>query len=290
MKLIPTLSIIFLMIITQITAILIAGYAKAQNLPIQAMGDPQSTTTPVLYVIALLIFSGVLLVLIKFGFKRIIKGVMIYATWASIFWLSMVLLPNGTLSYFILAVLPLACALLVWKYPEWFVIDAAGICLCIMISACLGSSFGIVPMSILLVLMAVYDYIAVYKTKHMLSLAEFSVNEHLPVAFIIPTTTKYSSLNAAKWQNMSTSRNPEASMLGFGDIVFPSMLVVSASVFTQNNYIVLGTMIGTIIGIVALYWLAGKYPKAHAGLPFLNTAALLGFWITYTVCFLSGIS
>jgi presenilin-like A22 family membrane protease len=288
MKLTNTITIIAIMLFTQISAIFIAGYAKAQNVPTQMFGDPQSLASPFEYVLLLLGFSAVLLILIKFGFKRVIKGVMIYATWASTFWLLLVLLPDGNISYFFLAALPIACAVLVWKYPEWFIIDAAGVILCVMLSAALGSSFGVIPAIILLVIMAVYDFIAVYKTKHMIDLAEYAVNENLPVAFVIPQSANYSSFASAKWQNMSTTRNSEASMLGFGDIVFPSILVVSINVFLNNNYLLLGAMLGTITGIIGIYWLADKYPRAHAGLPFLNSFTLIGFGIAYGLCFLTG--
>ena len=49
-----------------------------------------------------------------------------------------------------------------------------------------GVSLGTVPVILLLVILAVYDAISVYKTKHMITLAEGVIDLKTPILFVIP--------------------------------------------------------------------------------------------------------
>ena len=66
--------------------------------------------------------------------------------------------------------------------------------------------------------------------------------------------------------------------LGLGDVAEPTLLVVSANVFVNNIYPVIGAMIGTLVGCTFLYFVAMK-GKPQAGLPFLNAGVIIGFFI-----------
>lgn len=69
--------------------------------------------------------------------------------------------------------------------------------------------------------------------------------------------------------------------MGLGDAVMPTMLVVSANVFMNSDgwisYPVLGAMLGTLAGFAVLFILVMK-GKPQAGLPFLNSGVILGFF------------
>jgi presenilin-like A22 family membrane protease len=68
--------------------------------------------------------------------------------------------------------------------------------------------------------------------------------------------------------------------MGLGDAIMPTIIVVSANVFLPHEGFIgvpaIGAMIGTLIGFFALTILVMK-GKPQAGLPFLNSGAILGY-------------
>jgi presenilin-like A22 family membrane protease len=71
-----------------------------------------------------------------------------------------------------------------------------------------------------------------------------------------------------------------------GDLIMPSILVVSANVFLDTAKIgfitipALGAMIGSVIGLSLLLMVVRK-GKPQAGLPPINGGAILGFLAGY---------
>jgi presenilin-like A22 family membrane protease len=130
----------------------------------------------------------------------------------------------------------------------------------------------------LLVLLAIYDAISVYRTKHMITMAEGIMDLKLPILFVIPKHLRYSFLQ----EKVKKEGEREAFFMGLGDAIMPTLLVVSASIFIHttggNTYPVLGAMLGTLAGFVVLFALVMK-GKPQAGLPFLNSGVILGFFI-----------
>jgi presenilin-like A22 family membrane protease len=167
---------------------------------------------------------------------------------------------------------------LLYKYPEWYLIDLVGVCTASGVSALIGISLSVIPVVFLLMLLAVYDAISVYRTKHMITMAEGIMDLKLPLLFVIPKHSKYSFLQ----ENFKKGEEHEAFFMGLGDAIMPTLLVVSASIFThttgRSTYPVLGAMLGTLAGFVVLFVLVMK-GKPQAGLPFLNSGVILGFFI-----------
>jgi presenilin-like A22 family membrane protease len=78
-----------------------------------------------------------------------------------------------------------------------------------------GISLGVVPVIILLLLLSIYDYIAVFKTRHMVEMANFMMKKEL--SFTVTARTYIPALKK------------EARIdLGSGDIIAPIMFEVSA--------------------------------------------------------------
>jgi presenilin-like A22 family membrane protease len=125
----------------------------------------------------------------------------------------------------------------------------------------------------------------------MLTLAESVLTSKLPALFIIPKNPGFSYVNSEKaWENLDDKEARQAYIIGMGDIIFPSTMVVSACVFLTGTKIfglftlpAIGAMIGSLIGLIALQWYATKDPRSHAGLPFLNAFTLAGFGIMYGI-------
>jgi presenilin-like A22 family membrane protease len=245
--------------------------------------DPQSTANPIIYVLLILGFTFLLLIAIKLRQGWVVNAFITISVAMSVYYILASLIPS--LPSMALA---LAAVLLLRLYPEWYVIDAIGILICAGISALFGISMTVLPVLILLVVLAVYDAISVYKTRHMVALAEGAIKIKAPLLFVVPRKRGYSFRLD---QGLGEERG--AFFLGLGDAVIPTILAVSASWSLPAAPLpglavsapALGAMLGTYIGFAALLTTSRERPQA--GLPFLNGGAMLGFMIG---CALAGIS
>ena len=145
-----------------------------------------------------------------------------------------------------------------------------------------GVSLDILPVVLLLILLAVYDAISVYKTKHMITLAEGVIDLKTPILFVVPKRRDYSFIRDGIGK-LDDGGERAAFIIGMGDLIMPSILVVSANVFLKGwrfggiiNLPALGAIIGSLAGLsVLLYFVSSGKPQA--GLPPLNGGTILGF-------------
>ena len=307
-NLIPFLAMPFLLLAVEIGALML-------SLPVQASGivafeDPESMTNPVIFIGILLVFTAFLLILIRYAFKRVIAaiiGMSIFLTFVYIFmavvyaamdltavttqgwWEAVVpsvvvysMTADTLVATGIVIILSVLATVLLYKYPEWYVIDGLGILIGAGVAAIFGASLDVWPVIILLVLLAVYDAISVYKTKHMITLAEGIIDLKTPILFVVPKRRNYSFIKEGIGK-LSDGGERAAFIIGMGDMIMPSILVVSANVFLKGwrladmiNLPALGAIIGSMVGLVVLlhFVMSGK---PQAGLPPLNGGTILGF-------------
>ncbi|MBI5047141.1 hypothetical protein HZC07_05435 [Candidatus Micrarchaeota archaeon] len=135
----------------------------------------------------------------------------------------------------------------------------------------MGISLQLVPAVLFLVLLALYDYVAVFKTKHMVELAEFVVKQDL--SFTVTAT------------NPKHAPNEKARLdLGTGDLMAPIMLEIAALTFkpVASLFVLAGAIVS--MGIF-LYFVSKKKlvlpaipPIALGMLLSLGIGFLLGFY------------
>lgn len=282
----PMLAMAGIIIIVQIIALLLAAPMVAQDM--QAFENPDDASNSVLYIFAILIFTFLLLVAMKRGMQWIIQLVILLAVGATMYYVFYALLSLAGISALTNNILSIAVAViltvLLYKFPEWYVINTVGLIIGAGASAIFGISLSIIPVVVLLGLLAIYDAIAVYKTKHMIDLAEGVMDLRLPILFVMPKHMKYSFIEDSFKKEEGGER--EAFFMGLGDAIMPTILVVSANVFLTDAYRIGGfinipaltAMIGTLAGFIALTVLVMK-GKPQAGLPFLNGGVILGYII-----------
>ncbi len=132
----------------------------------------------------------------------------------------------------------------------------------IVVGALLGSSFDLLPALVLSFLLAAYDYFAVFKSKHMVTLAkELQKRE---AAFAIEFTSGKKRLDG-KPAGKSSVKPGESILLGTGDFVIPVMLCVS--ILKISVFSALMTALGAFVGLSALLFVMQKTRGYYPALP-----------------------
>ena len=109
-----------------------------------------------------------------------------------------------------------------------------------------------------------------------------------PILFVIPKKRDYSFIRDGIGK-LDDGGERAAFIIGMGDRLMPSILVVSANVFLQGwrfagiiNLPALGAMIGSLAGLAVLLHFVSS-GKPQAGLPPLNGGTILGFFVGWVL-------
>ena len=156
----------------------------------QAVEDPSDPTNSLLYIGAVLVATVFFLAAFKYDLDWVVR-VVIVATSGMLSWYVFSAIVPPTVA----AVLGAGVAIALWVYPEWYVVDTAGVLMGAGAAGLFGITFGLLPAIVLLSVLAVYDAISVYKTEHMLDLADGVMDLRIPVILVIPLSWSYSLLD-----------------------------------------------------------------------------------------------
>lgn len=294
-KRIPSIiAMLMIFVSVQLIALLLIPVFPSDYRAFEDVNDP---INPVIYFIMIIAITIVVLVLIKFGRKSMLRGIFMGAmaiTLVFVFLPIMYAVVQDILIDFVISITISALLMgAVLIRPEWYTIDLVAFLAAIGVTVVLGMSLGIFPAIVLLVILALYDAISVYWTKHMVTLAGGVAPLNLPVLFVVPKSRGFSMSSLKEKDITANSKEREAMFMGVGDAVIPGILVVSTFIFLPstingidgaNILVALGAMMGGVLGFTALmrYVLTGR---PQAGLPLLNGGTLLGFGISYLLVF-----
>ncbi|MEZ3115526.1 presenilin family intramembrane aspartyl protease PSH [Halobaculum sp. MBLA0147] len=203
---------------------------------------------------------------------------------------------------------PLAVVVVLWRHPEWYVVNLVGVAFGAVIAAILGTSYGPLPALVALVGWAAYDAYAVYRSDAMETIAAAGLEMSIPGAFFVPDRLDASlreyrlSFEDDEATDGDTSDEtdgpatdtttadgdetdgPDFKILGVGDAMVPGFLVVSATWFLDAtpvvaglNWPALGALLGSLVGLAVLEVVVRRVGGAHAGLPALNATTIGGY-------------
>jgi presenilin-like A22 family membrane protease len=290
----PVIAMLMIFVSVQLIALLLVPVFPSDY---RAFEDVNNPINPVIYFIMIMAITIVVLVLIKFGRKNMLRGIFMGAmavTLVFVFLPIMYAIIQDILIDFVISIAISALLMgAVLIRPEWYTIDLVAFLAAIGVTVVLGMSLGIFPAIVLLVILALYDAISVYWTKHMVKLAGGVAPLSLPLLFVVPKSRGFSMSSLKEKDITANSKEREAMFMGVGDAVIPGILVVSTFIFLPstingidgaNILVALGAMMGGVLGFTALmrYVLTGR---PQAGLPLLNGGTLLGFGISYLLVF-----
>ena len=263
----------------------------------RAFSDQNDPTNPFLYIVLVLAMTGVMLLLIRRSKVGLLKAILFTAMGLGLFSIGSLFVMMAGLAEIPSLAFGIALAatlvLLLLKFPRWYVVNGAGLILGVGAALVLGLSLGILPSLILLTILAVYDAVSVYVTKHMLTLAEGVGSLGLPIVLIIPGKDG-EPVPKLDLHDRSKDAEREMMLMGLGDAIIPSVLVVSAAanlspvsatgwMYPAMAVAVL-TLAAVLLGFLSLMFLISK-GRPQAGLPFLNGAAIIGFTAAYLLVY-----
>lgn len=220
------------------------------------------------FLIAFLVSTTVLLILIRtLRHRAIFEAIFLLSIFSGIWFLTAFIAPSYAL---IIALLAVGIR---YFFPFVLVQDIALIAGIAGIGAALGSATLWQTAMIVLFVLAVYDIIAVYGTKHMVTMFKGLLDQGVIFAIIIPERPR-----------LLLKRIKEAGagegffFLGTGDLALPAFFVASAA--RESLSLGLGAAIGSIVGLVftdLLFQWGRKRPMP--ALPPIALGTIVGFLV-----------
>lgn len=242
--------------------------------------NPERAENSFLLIVYILISTGLIILAIKYwkSLIRILEALAVFS--ASTFTFTF-LIPIEI--FYVPLGLILALALTAWKMLRPTVLNqnlslifsVAGV------GAIIGASLGILPSLIFIVLLSVYDFIAVFVTKHMVYIAKEVVKT--PTAFTLAFPYKFKKPVRFAVGERRVKKKFHVFQLGGGDIAIPLMFSVSIlSSFSLAQAFF--SIIGSAVALSLLIYFSAKKPgRALPALPFICSGAILGFLISILI-------
>lgn len=146
---------------------------------------------------------------------------------------------------------------------------------------------------ILLVILAIYDVVAVYKTKHMVKMAEAMIKKRVILGIIVPERISgfyglMTDVEKDKLQKKEKNTKPKTAktgrfmILGGGDLALPLLLISSVAVNNIWQSIVI--LIFALLGLTAMHFLFVKLKsKPMPALPPLAVFSILGYFVSLLI-------
>ncbi len=265
------------------------GSATFKSLPYNIERPELEQKTAFLYIfLAILIGTGFVLLIIKFGQKTL---------WKLWFFFGVTITLSIAFASFIpeLSALILGIIFAAWKTfrPNIYIHNLTELFVYGGLAAIFVPLLNILSVIILLILISGYDAYAVWKSKHMVDMATFQADSQIFAGILLgykPKQKGIEQITTAKLPTKSISnKEMKTAMLGGGDIGFP---LIFAGVILKNLIIIyplflsfLLTSIVSLCATIALMYLFlyAKKDTFYPAMPFITVGCLIGYGLVWLV-------
>lgn len=237
--------------------------------------------------ISVAIGTGLILLLVRFR---------VWKAWKLLFFIAVFSSISIALGVFLNAyiAIPIAFVLAVLKIfrPEPLTHNLSEIFMYAGIVVLFTPLFDILWIALLLIIISIYDYIAVYRTKHMVKMAKGLIETKLFAGFFLPLdrkSTKRTKTKAKPEQTEKRMQKTNIAVIGGGDIAFPMLfagvvleyLITTLQIAKETALIKILPI--PIFATLALLFLLtkGKKGQFYPAMPFLTAGVFLGLAVTY---------
>lgn len=220
------------------------------------------------------VFGAVVFLLNRFSrksplFFRAVLGLVIFAGSQTVFSMIFNEVVFSTLAALLLAGLVLMAKVVLY-HNVGMILAVAGV------GAVIGLSLTPIAAVLLLLALSFYDIIAVYKTKHMIKMAESMIKAKAISGIIIPQTWK-------DWFESVENVQPGGRfmILGSGDLIMP--LILASSVAGLHGLAGgLTVVLFSMVGLFLTYWLFinQKTRRPMAALPPIAVMSIIGYLVS----------
>lgn len=143
--------------------------------------------------------------------------------------------------------------------------------------------FNIISISILLILISIYDIFAVWKSKHMVKLAEGMLKQKNFAGLMLPyyknkILVKEPRIKVKKRAKKGRKIKINSAILGGGDIAFP--MLFNAVIYNFYGLLSLITILTSTLAI-SLLLLFSEKKKFYPAMPFISTGCFIGYAIIF---------
>lgn len=242
--------------------------------------NPQNVGNSFILIIYMLAGTGLIILAIRFWkfLIRIIEAVAIFFSSSITF---LFLIPVEIL-YIPIGIF-LALALTGWKMLRPSVLNQ-NLALIFSVAgagAVIGASLGALPSLVFLLLLSIYDFVAVFVTKHMVYMAKEMVKT--PTAFTLAFPYKFKKPVQFNFGKKKIKKTFHVFQLGGGDIAMP--LMFSVSILSSFSLVhALYSIIGATVALgLLIYFLSKKPGNVLPALPFISAGSILGFLISVLI-------
>lgn len=200
--------------------------------------------------VTILIMTGFILLILKFKKERKLLVLMeILAVFSTTILVLSAFIKNNDIVILLLAILLIIIRNI--DRNNLVMRNIAGIIAIAGAGALLGISIEIIPIILFIIVLAIYDIIAVFKTKHMVELGKAVTKQNFAFTIAMPTKEhKYE--------------------LGNGDLVIPLMVASSILVngnFVNNNFVAALCLIASFVGLCISIYLVSEKKMPMPALP-----------------------
>lgn len=320
------LKILVLFLIVQFLGLLLATqvYNNQPSFLIQSyqvQGPPAQIALS--YIVAVIVFSAVILILLRRGISRlffyIIEGIAIFggsfvtilvvigsltglvtqdlfAVFYGFFYSNLAL-------YEVVAAIVLAALFLFAKHKIPRLRNAASVIASVGIALLLGIELDFGAIILFLLIFAIYDYIAVFVTKHMVAMGNAAVSMNLALMIGVSdveglpagSLNKQESEQATKYKKLFEHHKPilralnkekmvpyfGMRALGNGDLAIPLMAVVGAYKISNSFLPSMVVALGAAFGLLLTFYVLEKYRRPLPAIPPLAFGILLALAIYF---------
>ncbi|HIH11797.1 TPA: hypothetical protein HA241_06410 [Candidatus Woesearchaeota archaeon] len=244
------------------------GETVFRALPIGERPQVEEETSYIPVVLAVIIGTVILLVLIKYNLLLIWK-----------IWFLFALIISLTVAFgaFMTSIIAfsIAAILSVWRifWPNYWIQNLTELFVYGGLAAIFAPLFTLLSVSVLLILIACYDAYAVWRSKHMILLAQSQSKANMFAGLLIPYQWKRPKLK----KKTRVSVPVRTAILGGGDVGFP--LIFAGVVFKEFG---LGwSFVIPVFSCAALAFLLwkGEEKKFYPAMPFLAAGCFVGLGV-----------
>ncbi len=183
----------------------------------------------------------------------------------------------------------LAIILVVAKYKIPRLRNTTAIISSIGVGLIIGVSFGFIVAFVFMVILAVYDFIAVFITKHMITMGNVAIEKNLSFLIMVNEVeavpvSSLSSKDRDEFKKSKKNMEKQGGMikelvdsnmapisarmaLGTGDLAMPLMLAIAAYKVSLNFILSFVVILGATLGLIITMFILRRYKRALPAIP-----------------------